>query len=125
MDELQRLIEAYMAMAEQVSYRPAAPSDGHGHILLTPEELADKDRLAREANHYAHRFVCEEEERVFHIGCTNYNTNRAFVYGLEALRCLCSGGADGLALDLFSMARVEIEEETRRAIAKIEKRGAA
>jgi hypothetical protein len=48
-----RYREAYLLMANEADYRPQAPSDGMGHILLSREQVADKDRLEQEATAYA------------------------------------------------------------------------
>ena len=41
--------EAYIRMAEQARYRPAAPNDGFGNSDLSEQELADADILEEEA----------------------------------------------------------------------------
>jgi hypothetical protein len=48
---LERFAEAYLAMAGQARYRPQAPGDGFGNILLT--QCGDVERLHREAVNYA------------------------------------------------------------------------
>ncbi len=47
---LERFAEAYLAMAGQARYRPQAPGDGFGNILLTRKqcrEAADCAQLLR------------------------------------------------------------------------------
>ena len=105
--EATRVYEAYLMMAEEARYRPAAPSDGFGNIQLSKKQLGDRQRLAKEAMVYARRFIDEEDGRAFNIGVSNYRTNRAFVYVIEAARCLC-GAADDVAATLLEMARDEI-----------------
>ena len=79
-DKLMRFAQAYLMMAD-AKYRPAAPSDGCGNIQLTSEQYADKNRLYLEAVTYAMKFASVEDgDMNFHIGCSNYNTNRAFVF---------------------------------------------
>jgi len=107
-----RIREAYLQMAETARYRPQAPSDGLGNIELSPEELEDSERLAREASEYAVAFVNEEDTRQFHIGVSNYATNRAFVYTIEAARALCSGKS-WLALRLLEMAIEDVKQAER------------
>jgi hypothetical protein len=41
---LERFAEAYLAMAGQARYRPQAPGDGFGNILLTRKECGDVER---------------------------------------------------------------------------------
>jgi hypothetical protein len=96
-------------MMAKAKYRPAAPGDGMGNISLSEEELKDHDRLLREAVHYANRFHEEEDTLKFHIGITNYSTNRAFVFAIEAARLL-AGSGDATALRMLKMAIKEIED---------------
>jgi hypothetical protein len=105
-----RFAQAYLMMAE-AGYRPAAPSDGFGHIQLTATQLADRQRLDQEAVKYAVAFVREEDNRTFNVGCSNYTTNRAFVLCIEAARLLCGGG-DQEAVRLLKLAIKEIEAES-------------
>jgi hypothetical protein len=83
--QLRRFYEAYLLMAEQACYRPAAPSDGFGNIQK--EENTDK----------------------FWIGCSDYKTNRAFVWSIEAARLLARGDADDKAILLLEMALEEVQ----------------
>lgn len=112
--KLQRFAEAYLAMWRRARYRPAAPSDGCGTILLTPEELDDPARLAREAEAYARAFNREEDGLSFRIGCSDFRTNRAFVFVVDAARLLASG-PDGnpFALKLLDMAIRDVKDSER------------
>jgi hypothetical protein len=56
---LERFAEAYLAMAGQARYRPQAPGDGFGNILLTRKQCGDVERLVREAADYALSFSAE------------------------------------------------------------------
>jgi hypothetical protein len=103
----ERYREAYKIMWRKARYRPAAPGDGCGHVNLTKQELADQDRLEQEATDYAWRFMEEDDKHVYVIGCSNYTTNRALVYTIEAARAL-TGAADDLAIDLLQLAIDEI-----------------
>ena len=78
-----RFAEAYVNMAEQANYRPAAPGDGCGGISLSDEERRDPQQLKREASEYALRFMEEAEQHRFITGCSNFTTNRALVYVIE------------------------------------------
>lgn len=108
--KLTRFYEAYLAMAQTARYRPAAPGDGCGGLYLTKAELADPMVLAAEAKKYAVAFCNEEDSLGFAIGCTNYETNRATIYAIEAARQMC-GGTDGnmTALRLLTMALAELK----------------
>jgi hypothetical protein len=114
----QRYAEAYLRMASDARYRPEAPGDGCGGIDLSVEELRDSDRLEQEAVSYALRFAREENTRTFRIGCSNFSTNRAFVWVIEAARELAGGGADGnaVARKLLKMAIEELEGNEIRTI---------
>jgi hypothetical protein len=97
-------------MAVEANYRPAAPSDGCGHITLSRGETLSVERLACEAANYAMKFNAEDDDLDFHIGCSNYTTNRALVFVIEAARSLC-GAQDDLALELLKMAVREVKRE--------------
>ena len=96
---IMRYVEAYLMMAVRAWYRPAAPGDGCGGIYLSRAELEDPDRLRREAFEYAMGFDKEEDGCAFHVGCSNFSTNRAFIFTIEAARQL-AGGSDGNATAL-------------------------
>ena len=108
-DKLMRFAQAYLMMAD-AKYRPAAPSDGYGNIQLTGEQYEDRNRLYLEAVTYAMKFASVEDGTMdFHIGCSNYNTNRAFVFCIEAARLLAGGSeGDKYADHLLRLAREEI-----------------
>ena len=104
MTEFARIVEAYKAMADEARYRPAAPGDGCGSVSLSKEECRDQELLHEEARRYARRFIeTENDGGEFRIGVSNYDTNRALVYVIEAARSLC-GAQDDLARDLIKMA---------------------
>ena len=105
-----RFAQAYLKMAIEAHYRPAAPGDGMGGIYLSEDELEDRDLLLKEAVEYAERFGAEDKSNIFRIGCSNYSTNRAFVYSIEAARLL-AGGSDSeeFALRMLQMAVKDIK----------------
>lgn len=104
-----RFAEAYFKMASEARYRPAAPSDGIGNIQLSLEECQDQGRLRQEARDYALRFNAEEDKNEFWIGCSDYRTNRAFVWTIEAARCLAGGDfGNATALKLLRMAAADV-----------------
>jgi hypothetical protein len=107
---LARFAEAYLIMAG-VKYRPAAPSDGCGNIQLSPDQFKARDRLYREAVKYAVDFYREEDSLSFWIGCSNFNTNRAFVLSIEAARLL-AGCGETHAVRLLELAIKEIKSAT-------------
>jgi hypothetical protein len=107
-----RFAQAYLMMATEALYRPAAPGDGMGNVNLSDEELEDHNLLLKEAVRYATRFHEEEDSLQFHIGLSNYVTNRAFVFTIEAARCL-AGGNDGLAAKLLEMAMQDVEHAAK------------
>jgi hypothetical protein len=113
--EYTRIKEAYLQMVSEAKYRPGAPSDGFGNIQLTEEELKDAGRLDAEAHKYAVNFIAEENGLKFHIGISNYDTNRAFVHSIEAARNLCDGkwGAE-VALRLLKMAVRDVEQALKQ-----------
>ena|SRR5262245_1935941 len=106
-----RIRDAYFQMANKAKFRPQAPSDGFGNIQLTDGELADKERLAKEATAYVERFVEQEKTLNFRIGTGDFTNARALVYAIEGAKALC-GGALGidLAIDLLEMAAAEARE---------------
>lgn len=113
--ERDRIRQAYLRMAEDAHYRPQAPGDGMGAILLDERKLHDSAVLAEEASFYADRFLKEAGvSGEFHIGLSNFDTNRAFVYTIEAARLLCCGSDSAtFALKLLQMAAEEITKVQR------------
>ncbi len=108
-DKLTRYAETYLMMA-RAKYRPAAPGDGFGAIMLSDEQLADADRLYLEAVKYAVTFCREEDSNRFYIGCSNFSTNRAFILSIEAARLLASGNeGNSYALQMLRLASTEIK----------------
>jgi len=108
MSAIKRFKEAYLMMASKAHYRPAAPGDGVGGVDLSDEQIASPAHLEKEAEKYAAAFRKEEDSRRFHIGSSNFSTNRAFVYTIEAARSL-AGAKDDLARELLVMAVAEID----------------
>jgi hypothetical protein len=106
----ERYRAAYLEMAAQAHYRPAAPNDGCGNILLDDDELADPARLHREAQKYALRFVAQDDKMEYSIGCPDGKGNRAFCYIIEAANALCAPEPK-LAIKLLKMAVAEVDRE--------------
>lgn len=113
-DKILRFAETYLMMAG-AKYRPAAPGDGFGSIELTREQFNDEGRLYQEAVKYAAAFNREEDSDTFYIGCSNWETDRAFILSIEAARLLASGD-DGneYALRLLRLAVKEITDANTR-----------
>jgi hypothetical protein len=109
---LMRFAQAYLMMA-RARYRPAAPSDGFGNIQLTKDECNDQDLLYLEAVRYAAAFKRDEDGMSFDIGCSNFETNRAFMLSIEAARLL-AGGGDEKAVRLLELAINEITDANKR-----------
>jgi len=108
--EFDRIREAYLRMARDAKFRPAAPGDGFGTVLLSDEQAKDEARLEAEATKYATEFIEEENTRKFNIGVSNGVTNRAFAYTIEAARLLCGMGDSALyAKKLLQFAIDDIE----------------
>jgi hypothetical protein len=99
--------DAYRQMAA-IGYRPAAPSDGIGGITVPLRELD----LDAEATKYARRFLAEENDRQFWVGCSKGGTQRAFVWAVEAARLMC-GFPTPRAARLLRMAADEYERVYR------------
>jgi hypothetical protein len=116
--EAERIRQAYLRMAREAWYRPAAPSDGvFGFVHPSKDELNDPHILKAEARKYAEQFIREENSRKFFIGVSKWSTNRALVFTIEAARRLC--GADHeMALRLLRMAIDEVTNEMRTETAK-------
>lgn len=100
----EQLVDAYVRMADEAKYRPAAPSDGMGNITV-PEESLDLDA---EAIKYAHGWWDSENEMSYWIGCPSFPDRAALVFIVEAARNLC-GVERGVAADLLRMALAEVE----------------
>lgn len=106
------ICDAYLGMESKAKYRPEAPGDGMGGIYLSEEELGDLAVLRKESEKYARRFMEEEDTLIFHIGCCDYTNTTAFVYAIEAARCLCAGsGFHKLATKLLKMAAREVGKD--------------
>lgn len=84
--------QAYLTMAQKARYRPEAPSDGLGNVLLDEDELADSAILADEADRFADAFAQGDQEmQHVTIGCVHFPFAKAQVYLLEAAKLCCAG----------------------------------
>lgn len=100
-----QLCMAYLRMAAEARYRPAAPSDGCGNSTVP---LAELD-INAEALDYAQRFSAEEDAQTFNLGCCDFPTRPAAVFAIEAVRCLMGCEPD-IALRLLRMAVAELSD---------------
>jgi hypothetical protein len=114
-DIVARYREAYLFMAS-IKYRPGAPSDGLGSVYLSKEEAQDKALLEHEATDYAIDFYLREQrfletaEQCLWVGRSNFETNRAFMWIVEAARMTMSSTDEPIALKLLKKAIAEIED---------------
>jgi len=98
-----RISEAYLAM-RNAGHLPASD--------LLAEQTHDQPTLKAHARNYARMFLQEQASLHFQVGHSNYETNRALAFAIEAARLLCRGDADRLAVKLLSMAIDEIKKES-------------
>ncbi len=110
-----RFAEAYLTMVHDARYRPEAPSDGLGTVLLTADELRETGRLASEAQRYAEDLERQDRKGSFVLhGCTNWMQNKLFVYLLNATTlCFTGSGALPAQKRLLQSALREIEQIER------------
>lgn len=89
-----QIVRGYHILAESARYRPAAPSDGCGSVLLDDKELRDPGILRDEATRYAIAF-CEADEAMLHEvhGCVHSGLGIVQMLALEAAT-LCNAGSD-------------------------------
>jgi hypothetical protein len=98
---------AYRRMALEARYRPAAPSDGFGHITVPDRQL----NLEAEAEAYAEHWWKEEDGLAFWIGCPNFPARPAMIYAIEAARLVCGPpSARRYAKRLLRMALAELKD---------------
>jgi hypothetical protein len=97
--------DIYRRLAEEGRYRPAAPSDGMGGVLVPEDELD----LDAEAADYAERWRAEEDGGNHHVGSCSKNDGSAFIFSIEAARIIAGGGGSGHAARLLRMAAAELD----------------
>ena len=89
-ERLNSIKDAYLRM--EGFYRPEAPSDGFGHIELSPDELADPVRLEMEAWLAARKWYEADERTEFvNTGCADYYNATAVYLILQAAQLCCDG----------------------------------
>ena len=107
---IERFAEAYVSMAEVLTYRPKLPRDFRGSSLLTDEQKRDKVRLMVEAYLYAREFDAADAAGYHLIGTSNFTTNRALVYVIEAAKLLCRAGSSLTVRCLLAHAIQELKD---------------
>src|SRR5579885_2667300 len=120
----ERYRTAYLEMAERAKYRPAAPNDGCGGILLSKAELQNRERLEAEARRYAAQYLADDDTMTYPIGCPDGRAARAFCYTIEAARTMC-GPTPRFAETLLRLAIAELRAQYPRAAAKTGRRAIA
>lgn len=95
--------DAYRRLAAEARYRPAAPSDSMGTIVVP---LAELD-LAAEARSYTLNWLREENDLTYFAGCPDFPDRPALIFIIEAARALC-GCERELASRLLRMAADEL-----------------
>ena len=98
----------YRRLAREARYRPAAPSDGFGHI---PKGTLN---LNRECLEYAYHWADEEDTGTYWAGCCNFNDRPAMVFIVEAARNLCGMADSKLVRKLLQMAIDELDARPER-----------
>ncbi|WP_416957791.1 hypothetical protein ACNKF0_09430 [Nocardioides sp. T5] len=111
MGPFEQVVDAYRRMASEVRYRPAAPSDGMGNMVMPEAELL----LDEEAAAYARRWLAvEDDDGTFDVGTPDVDARPALVFTVEAAR-LTAGAVFEPAVQLLRMAADELEAlATRR-----------
>lgn len=95
---------AYVRMA-RAAYRPQAPSDGFGHILLDEEQLADPVRLEIESWEAARAFFEADARLSFVVsGCTDGRLAATMYLALEAAQMCCGGTSGGNLRKVLELA---------------------
>jgi hypothetical protein len=103
----EQIEDIYRRLAEEGRYRPAAPSDGMGGVLVPEEELD----LDAEAADYAERWRAEEDRGDYQIGSCSKEDRPAFIFTIEAARIIAGVGSKGHAARLLRMAADELDGE--------------
>lgn len=108
---------AYIAMAREARYRPAAPSDGCGNIGVPLRSLnldGEADLYAHEWNEHENGNREEGPGHTYSLGYPSYSDRPALIYIVEAARNLNSGidnRGHAVAARLLRMALREIEAD--------------
>lgn len=101
-----QIADAYRRMA-RMKYRPAAPSDGFGHITVP---IADLD-IEQEVLDYAKQWRREEDSDDYYLGCPDFDDRPALILIVEAARLL-NGQDRAKAVQLLTAATADIERRT-------------
>ena len=106
-----QIMEVYRRMAEELNYRPEAPSDGMGNITVPIEECVLEDEQAA----YAQHWWAEEESRRYTIGVPHYPYRPTLIASVEAAKACCSAGPEVIRETLlFALRLLDEAEEGER-----------
>jgi hypothetical protein len=106
---LDQAVNAYLKMDRCAKYRPAAPSDGFGHVTSGHLDLH------KEAHTYAEQWEESENTLEYFIGCGDIQTREALIFTVEAAKNLCCRRTgDHVALALLKMAVNEVETAIKK-----------
>jgi hypothetical protein len=103
-ETMKQIEDAYRRMAEEGKYRPAAPSDGFGNLMVPEDELD----LDAEASQYPERWWPEEDRGEYNVGVPGMGDRPALIFTIEAARLIC-GTDRGHAARLLRMAADELD----------------
>lgn len=102
-DRIRLIRDAYLRMA--TAYRPGAPSDGFGQVLLDDNERTDPVRLEMEAWFEAARWYDDDERMEFTVhGCPDYRNIVAMWLALQAAQVCCGGSHFRIIRRLLELA---------------------
>ncbi len=115
MTTIENYANAYIKMATHAKYRPGAPSDGFGTILLEENELMDSNLLKKEALNYALDFSKQDNNTEFVIdGCTDFELAPITIWALEIAKVSCSGSGSAVIIKkLTELINKHLNENSR------------
>lgn len=101
----EQIADVYRLMAGKGRYRPAAPSDGMGHITVPLRELD----LDAEIALYAEAWWRQENAMDYQVGVPSFELRPALILAVETARACCSADRD-LARRLLAPALEACDE---------------
>jgi len=106
------VMQAYLDMWARAKYRPGAPSDGFGNIMLGDDQLADPVRLEMEAWIAAREFFKADEKVVFEVmGCSHDSHARTMFLALHAAQLCCGGVPSSLIRQVLELTIEALPED--------------
>lgn len=100
------LTSTYKRMARVARYRPGAPSDGMGNIVVPIKDLDIKS----ESREFVTDYMSEENTGTFDIGYANFEDRPTLMLTVEAARAICGGNLT-LVARLLRLALEDVEEK--------------